>query len=91
MSGRPIRAEGELDAAAVAERTDRMEIVAGRRSPVILDNLMIWLGLALLASLLSRGRLAGPAFSLGWRSPRPTCRPCSSSAPPRSPACWASD
>ncbi|MGZ5314715.1 MAG: hypothetical protein ACXWFE_02520 [Solirubrobacterales bacterium] len=65
MSGRPIRAEGEPDAAAVAERTDRMEIVAGRRSPVILDNLMIWLGLALLAALLSRGRLAGPAFSLG--------------------------
>jgi hypothetical protein len=65
MGGRPIRAEGEPDAGAVAERTDRMRIVAGRRSPVIIDNLMIWLGLALLVSLLSRGRFAGPAFSLG--------------------------
>jgi hypothetical protein len=65
MSGQPIRAEGEPDAASVVERTDRMRIVAGRRSPVILDNLMIWLGLALLVSLLSRGRWAGPAFTIG--------------------------
>jgi hypothetical protein len=65
MSGRPIRAEGDPDAASVVERTDRMRVVAGRRSPVILDNLMIWLGLALLVSLLSRGRWAGPAFTAG--------------------------
>ncbi|HET8975002.1 MAG TPA: hypothetical protein VFN15_00110 [Solirubrobacterales bacterium] len=65
MSGRPIRSEGEPDAAAVADRTDRMKVVSGRRSPAILDNLMIWLGLALAVALLSRGRWAGTAFSLG--------------------------
>ena len=64
ISGEPIRSEGGRDAAAVAERAGRMRVVAGRRSSVILDNLMIWAALALLASLLSRGRVAPLALSL---------------------------
>jgi len=64
MSGSPIEAEGERDAAAVGERAGRMRVVAGRRASVILDNLMIWAALALLAALLSRGRLAPAAFAL---------------------------
>ena len=64
ISGDPIEAEGERDAAAVAERAGRMRVVAGRRASVILDNLMIWAGLALLAALLGRGRLAPAAFTL---------------------------
>jgi hypothetical protein len=64
MSGGPIEAEGEQDAAAVGERAGRMRVVAGRRASVILDNLLIWAALALLAALLSRGRLAPAAFAL---------------------------
>ena len=64
MSGSPIEAEGERDAAAVGERAGRMRVVAGRRASVILDNLMIWAALGLLAALLSRGRLAPAAFAL---------------------------
>ncbi|MDP9188565.1 MAG: hypothetical protein M3O25_04880, partial [Actinomycetota bacterium] len=64
MNGRAIEAEGDVDAAAVADRGARMRIVAGRRSPVIVDNLMIWAALALVASLLTRGRAAPLAFGL---------------------------
>ncbi len=64
MSGSPIRSEGDRDVAAVAERAGRMRVVAGRRASVMLDNLMIWAALALLAALLSRGRLAPFALTL---------------------------
>ncbi len=64
MSGRPIRSEGDRDAAGVAERAGRMRVVAGRRASVILDNLMIWAGLALAAALFTRGRLAPLVFAL---------------------------
>ena len=64
MNGNPIRSEGERDVAAVSERAGRMRVVAGRRASVMLDNLMIWAALALLVALLSRGRLAPPAFTL---------------------------
>ncbi|MGH2956084.1 MAG: hypothetical protein ACRDL6_03725, partial [Solirubrobacterales bacterium] len=62
MSGEPIRAEGEPDAAAVQDRADRMKVVAKRRTPVIVENLVLWIALALLVALATRGRLAGPAL-----------------------------
>lgn len=64
MNGRAIEAEGDVDAAAIADRGARMRIVSGRRSPVIVDNLMIWFALAALASLLTRGRARSVAFGL---------------------------
>ena len=64
MNGNPIESEGDVDFAAVAERGARMRIVAGRRSPVIVDNLMIWFAVAALVTLLSRGRLRSPAFAV---------------------------
>jgi hypothetical protein len=63
MSGQPIEAEGEVDAGAVAERADRMKVVAKRRMPVIVWNLAIWVALALLVALLSGGSLARPAMA----------------------------
>ena len=62
MSGEPIRAEGEPDAAAVQDRADRMKVVAKRRTPVIVENLVLWIALALLVALATRGRFAGPAL-----------------------------
>jgi hypothetical protein len=58
MSGEPIRTEGEVDAAAVADRAARMRVVATRRVPVIVDNLLIWLVAALAVVLATRGRWA---------------------------------
>jgi hypothetical protein len=63
MSGRPIEAEGAVDAGAVAERADRMKVVSKRRTPVIVWNLAIWVLAALLVALLSRGSLARPALA----------------------------
>jgi hypothetical protein len=62
MSGEPIRAEGEPDAAGVQDRAERMQVVAKRRTPVIVENLVIWIALALLVALASRGRFTGPAL-----------------------------
>lgn len=64
MNGRAITSEGDPDAASVADRGGRMRVVAGRRSPVIVDNLMIWAGLALLVALATRGRRGPLAFGL---------------------------
>jgi hypothetical protein len=64
MNGNPMESEGGVDYAAVAERGARMRVVAGRRSPVIVDNLMIWFAVAALVTLLSRGRLRSPAFAM---------------------------
>jgi hypothetical protein len=64
MNGEPIRAEGERDAASVQDRADRLQLVASRRSPVIIDNLLIWLGLALAAALASPGRWSRPALAV---------------------------
>ncbi len=64
MSGQPIEAEGEVDVGAVAERADRMKVVSKRRTPVIVRNLAIWVVVALLVALLSRGGLARPALAV---------------------------
>lgn len=64
MSGRPIEAEGEVDVGAVAERADRMKVVSKRRTPVIVRNLAIWVALALLVALISRGAFARAALAV---------------------------
>ncbi|MEX2105439.1 MAG: hypothetical protein WD810_00925 [Solirubrobacterales bacterium] len=68
MSGEPIRAEGTVDAAAVASLADRMAVISHRRGPVIGLSLLAWLALLGLALAVTRGaagrtgvRLAGLA------------------------------
>lgn len=58
MSGEPIRAEGSVDAEAVASLGARMALVPQRRGPVIGLGLLAWLlGLAMLI-VVTRGRAA---------------------------------
>ncbi len=65
VMGRVIETEGaEADAAAVHERGDRLVVVRERRSGVLGVNLMIWLGLTLLATAIWRRRGARVALSL---------------------------
>jgi hypothetical protein len=64
MSGSPIRSEGDLDAAAVQDRADRMKVVSKRRDAVVLRNLIAWFLLAALATALSRGRAGRAAFAI---------------------------
>ncbi len=60
MSGEPIRAEGEVDPAAVIALGDRMAVVSDRRGPVI--------GLSLLAWALALGLTAGLAGAAAART-----------------------
>lgn len=63
MNGRPIRSEGPLDAAAVASLGARLNVIGPRRDEVILNNFVIWVVLALAATLAIRprgGRVALP-------------------------------
>jgi hypothetical protein len=64
MSGEPIRAEGEPDAAGVAGLGDRLSEIGGRRGAVIGVGVLAWLGLLLVAVAASRGRLAAPGLRL---------------------------
>jgi hypothetical protein len=61
MSGQPIRAEGNVDVAAIESLGARMEVISSRRGPVIGLNIVVWLAALALVALLSRGRLARPA------------------------------
>jgi hypothetical protein len=61
MSGQPIRTEGDVDAEAIESLGDRMEVIPGRRGPVIGLNVAVWLAALLLVALASRGRWARPA------------------------------
>ncbi|MGN6215738.1 MAG: hypothetical protein ACTHN7_02105 [Solirubrobacterales bacterium] len=58
MSGQPIRAEGSVDPAAIESLVDRMDVISSRRGTVIGLPIAVWLLLAALVTLLSRGRLA---------------------------------
>lgn len=58
MSGQPIRAEGEVDPAAIESLAGRMDVISSRRGPVIGLNIVIWLAALLLVAGISRGRLA---------------------------------
>jgi hypothetical protein len=58
MSGRPIRSEGAVDAAAVESLGERMAAVSERRGPVIGVGLLVWLGALAAALAATRGRAA---------------------------------
>jgi hypothetical protein len=64
ISGEPIRTEGEIDAAAVSDRAARMRVVAKRRAPVVLHNVLIWLAVALAVAGLGRWRWAPRCFAV---------------------------
>jgi hypothetical protein len=61
MSGQPIRAEGQVDPAAIESLVERMGVISSRRGPVIGLSVVVWLALLLLVAILSRGRLARAA------------------------------
>ncbi len=58
MSGEPIRAEGEVDPAAVEALGERMAVIPDRRGPVIGLSLLAWVLALGLAFALARGALA---------------------------------
>jgi hypothetical protein len=64
VSGQPIRSEGAVDAGAIESLTARMGEISSRRGPVIGLSLLVWIGVLILAALLSRGRLARPGVRL---------------------------
>jgi hypothetical protein len=51
MTGRAISGDGTRDAAEVADLLERLEEVGPRRTPVIGDNLIGWLGLAAVVAM----------------------------------------
>jgi hypothetical protein len=61
MTGQPIRAEGEVDPAAVDELSERMAVISERRGPVIGLSLLAWLAALAAAVGLTRGAAARPA------------------------------
>jgi hypothetical protein len=64
MSGEPIRSEGGRDVAAVVSLEDRLTTIIDRRGPVIGASALVWIALAGLVALLSRGALARPAVRM---------------------------
>jgi hypothetical protein len=64
MSGQPIRAEGEVDPAAVVALGDRMAVVSDRRGPVIGLSLAVWVLALGLAFGLAGGALARAAVKV---------------------------
>lgn len=64
MSGQPIRAEGEVDVAAIESLGERLAVISHRRGPVIGLSLLAWLGALLIAVLASRGAAGRAAVRL---------------------------
>lgn len=64
MSGRPIRSEGPVDAAAVSGRAHRLSVIGKRRDPVIFTNALLWLLAGLVAIAVGRGRAARTVLPL---------------------------
>jgi hypothetical protein len=64
MSGQPIRAEGEVDIAAIESLGDRLAAISERRGPVIGVTLLFWLVALAVAIAASGGRAARPAVQL---------------------------
>lgn len=64
IGGEPIHSEGDHDVSAVAELQDRLASIIDRRGSVIGLSALIWIALALLVALASRGALAGPATQI---------------------------
>ncbi len=61
MSGEPIRAEGEVDPAAVDALGDRLAVISDRRGPVIGLSLLVWVLVLGLVAGLMRGAVARTA------------------------------
>ncbi|MEK6250756.1 MAG: hypothetical protein AABM43_02225 [Actinomycetota bacterium] len=61
MNGEPIRSEGDRDVAAVVSLEDRLASIVHRRGGVIRVSALIWVAIAALAAIASRGALARPA------------------------------
>ncbi|HEV2790470.1 MAG TPA: hypothetical protein VGV69_04140, partial [Solirubrobacterales bacterium] len=55
MSGRPIRAEGSVDPAAVESLVERLDVIPSRRGPVIGLTAVAWLALMALFAFVGRG------------------------------------
>lgn len=61
MNGEPIRSEGDRAVAAVVSLEDRLASIVHRRGAVIRVSALIWIAIAALAAIASRGGLARPA------------------------------
>jgi hypothetical protein len=61
MSGRPVRAGGEVDPSAVTGLGARMSVISERRGPVIGFSLLAWIAGLALAVAIGRRRAARPA------------------------------
>jgi hypothetical protein len=64
MSGQPIRTEGSVDAAAVAELGARLAVISERRGPVIGLSLLAWILALGLAIAVTRGAAARTGVKL---------------------------
>ena len=64
MTGQPIESGGELDLDGLADLQSRYEQVGKRRGAALAIPLLLWIGLAALVSLASRGLYARPAVRL---------------------------
>jgi hypothetical protein len=64
MNGRPIHAEGEVDASALDSLGSRLSVISSRRDPVIMSNALLWLAIALVSIAATRGRAARVALPL---------------------------
>lgn len=61
MNGEPIRSEGDREVSAVVSLEDRLASIVHRRGSVIGVSALIWIAIAALAAIASRGALARPA------------------------------
>ncbi len=64
MDGQPIHSDGSRDVDAVASLGDRLSSIIHRRGPVIGLSALVWIAIAALTVLLSRGALARPVLRL---------------------------
>ena len=64
MNGEEIRSDGDRDVGAVVSLEDRLASIIHRRGPVIGVSALIWIAVAALAIVLSRGALTGPAVQM---------------------------
>jgi hypothetical protein len=77
MDGEPISGEGSIDPAAVNDLADRMEVIPGRRAPVLIACLAAWIAIAAVVAALSvrarRTAAAWLALSFAYLPPLLLC------------------
>jgi hypothetical protein len=64
MTGQPVASGGDLDLSGLADLEHRYEQVGKRRGAALAIPLLLWIALAALVSLLSRGLYSRPAVRL---------------------------